>query len=488
MDNDALVALLEKLLHTSGESEWLEFKRNFVNHKDVGEYLSCLANSALLRGQERAYLIWGIDNDTRKVVGTQFSPKSEKIGNQELEHWLSLHLKPRIDFVLHEFHYNTLPVSMIEIFPPVGNIVYFNNIAYIRVGTNKTRLLECPEKEKRLYKILSGRSFENMCAMRGLSADEVISLIDYPAYFEMSGQTLPTNKDGILDRLESDGIVKRENSGNYNISNLGAIMWAKRLDSFETLKRKAVRVVFYEGSNRATTSSEYPGKADNRGYASGISDLISFIYDRIPKQEPIEHALRKEQKMFPDLAIRELVVNALIHQDFGISGTGPMIEVFADRIEIKNPGKPIVDLQRFSGCDPISRNEFLAAAMRRVRICEEAGSGLEKVVLEVEACQLPGPEIDISDDHTKITLFAHKSLSQMSKEDRIRTCYIHACLNHSNSLQMSNASLRRRLSIPVENRSVASKIISDTIEAGRIKPHDPDNKSRKHAKYVPYWA
>ena len=488
MDNDALIALLKELLYTSGESEWLEFKRNFVDHKDIGEYLSCLANSALLRGHERAYLIWGVDNDTRKVVGTQFSPKSEKIGNQELEHWLTLHLKPRIEFVLHEFYYNSLRVSMIEIFPPIDNIVYFNNIAYIRVASNKTKLLECPEKEKRLYAILSGRCFEYLCAMRGQSADAVIALIDYPAYFEMSGQTLPTNKEGILDRLESDGIVKRENSENYSITNLGAIMWAKQLDRFESVRRKAVRVVFYEGTNRATISSEYPGKADNRGYANGISDLISFIYDRIPKQEPIEHALRKEQKMFPDLAIRELVVNALIHQDFGISGTGPMIEVFADRIEIKNPGTPIGELQRFSGCSPISRNESLAAGMRRVRICEEAGGGLEKVVVEVEACQLPGPEIDISDDHTRVILFSHKSLSQMSKEDRVRTCYIHACLCHSNSLQMSNASLRRRLSIPERKRYEASKIITNTVEADLIKLYDPSNKAKKLAKYVPFWA
>ena len=486
MDDNALNSLLNDLLSRGKEEEWFEFKRNFVDKDDIGEYLSCLANSALLLGQQRAYLVWGIDNETRKVVGTQFSPKTEKVGNQELEQWLNLRLKPRIEFVLHEFHYNSLKkVSMIEIFPPVDTIVHFKNIAYIRVGSNKTKLLDNPEKEKRLYAILTGRNFESTFASQGLSADEVIALIDYPAYFEMSGQTLPTNKDGILDRLESDGIVKREGTNGYSITNLGAIMWAKQLDSFESLKRKAVRVVFYEGRNRATTSSMYPG---NKGYASGIDGLISFIYDRIPKQEPIEHALRKEQKMFPELAIRELVVNALIHQDFGLSGTGPMIEVFADRIEIKNPGRPIVDLQRFSGCSPASRNEPRAAAMRRVRICEEVGSGLEKVVVEVEACQLPGPEVDISGDHTRVILFSYKNLSQMSKEDRVRTCYIHACLCQSNSLQMSNASLRRRLSIPVENRSVASKIISDTLETGLIKAHDPGSKSRKHAKYVPFWA
>ena len=63
--------------------------------------------------------------------------------------------------------------------------------------------------------------------------------------------------------------------------------------------------------------------------------------------------------MYRRSAIRELIANALIHQDFRISGTGPIIEVFSERIEITNPGKPLIDTERFLDAPPQSRNEKL---------------------------------------------------------------------------------------------------------------------------------
>jgi hypothetical protein len=95
--------------------------------------------------------------------------------------------------------------------------------------------------------------------------------------------------------------------------------------------------------------------------------------------------------MFPELAVRELVANALIHQDLFVTGAGPMVEIFDDRIEITNPGEPLVDTQRFVDTPLKSRNEGLASLMRRFRICEERGSGIDKVVQQVELFQLPAP-------------------------------------------------------------------------------------------------
>ena len=90
-------------------------------------------------------------------------------------------------------------------------------------------------------------------------------------------------------------------------------------------------------------------------------------------------------------AVRELVANALIHQDFSVTGAGPMVEIFDGRIEITNPGEPLVDTRRFLDNPPASRNEALTSLMRRFDICEERGSGIDKVVAEVERHQLPAP-------------------------------------------------------------------------------------------------
>ncbi len=132
--------------------------------------------------------------------------------------------------------------------------------------------------------------------------------------------------------------------------------------------------------------------------------------------------------MYPELAVRELVANALIHQDFSLTGTGPMVEVFQDRVEITNPGTPLIDTLRFIDEPPRSRNETLAGIMRRLNICEERGSGIDKVIAEVEFFQLPAPDFQVTANHTRVTLYAPKKLSEMSQEDRIRACYQHTCL------------------------------------------------------------
>jgi ATP-dependent DNA helicase RecG len=192
--------------------------------------------------------------------------------------------------------------------------------------------------------------------------------------------------------------------------------------------------------------------------------------------------------MYPSLAIRELVANALIHQDFNMTGTGSTIEIFSDRIEITNPGKPLIDTLRFIDEPPISRNETLASVMRRLNICEERGSGIDKVIFEVESYQLPAPDFQVTSNHTKAILYAPKPLSKMDRNDRVRACYQHACSRWISNKKMTNASLRERFGIDDKNYPVASKIIADTLKTQLIKPYDPDNTSKKHASYIPFWA
>src|SRR5690554_2010386 len=141
--------------------------------------------------------------------------------------------------------------------------------------------------------------------------------------------------------------------------------------------RKAVRLILYRGKSRVETVRELEG---SKGYAVGFERLIDYIKTLLPANEEIGKAFRKEVPMYPELAIRELVANALIHQDFSITGTGPMIELFDQRMEITNPGIPLVDTQRFLDSPPQSRNESLASFMRRINICEERGTGVDKVV------------------------------------------------------------------------------------------------------------
>jgi len=164
-----------------------------------------------------------------------------------------------------------------------------------------------------------------------------------------------------------------------------------------------------------------------------------------------------------------------------------MVEIFEDRIEITNPGEPLVDTQRFVDTPPRSRNEKVASMMRRFRICEERGSGIDKVVSQVELFQLPAPLFERPEGSTKAVLFSHKPLSAMDRADRVRACYLHACLCYVTSRAMTNTSVRKRFGIAERNAAVASRLLSEAVEAGLIVVKDPTAGTRSRT-YLPYWA
>ena len=125
--------------------------------------------------------------------------------------------------------------------------------------------------------------------------------------------------------------------------------------------------------------------------------------------------------------------------------------------------------------------------MRRIGICEERGSGIVKVVFETESYQLPAPVFETTDEHTRVILFSHRELNEMDKEDRVRACYLHACLRYVQRDFMTNSTLRKRFGISEKNSATASRIIKETVAAKKIRPHD-ESAVRKYMKYVPIWA
>ncbi len=191
--------------------------------------------------------------------------------------------------------------------------------------------------------------------------------------------------------------------------------------------------------------------------------------------------------MFPELAVRELVANALIHQDFFATGVGPMVEIFEGRIEITNPGEPLVDTERLVDSAPKSRNELFASFMRRIGICEERGSGWDTIVFLSEFYQLPAPLMEVVDGHTRVVLFAPRPLLGMDRADRVRATYLHACLRYVNREYVTNTSIRQRFGIEARNSAKASRLIAESVEQGVIVPDDPTSAPR-FMRYVPWWA
>jgi predicted HTH transcriptional regulator len=317
-----------------------------------------------------------------------------------------------------------------------------------------------------------------------VSGDDVLTLLDYSHYFRLTKQPLPDNRAGIFDRLEADRLIVRDVGERWNITNLGAILFANNLNDFAaSLARKCVRFVAYGGNKRtATVTHRHDGQ---KGYAVGFEGLMNYLNGLLPVNEHIGAALREAHPIFPELAIRELIANAIIHQDMTVIGAGPLIELFRDRIEITNPGNSLVKPERMIDLPPRSRNEALASLMRRMGICEEQGSGLDKVIELVEVFQLPPPLFRADENSMQVILYAPRSFAEMTPDERVRACYFHAVLKFLSGDKMKNASLCVRLGIDPKNASQTTGVINKTLATGLIRVADPDHP---RAGYVPHWA
>ena len=428
-------------------------------------------------------MVWGIEDGTHDVIGTDFSPSTSKIGNEPLETWLLQSLQPKINFHFHEITIDGLPIVLLEISPPPQYPVAFRRQDYIRIGSSLKNLRDYPEVDRKLRDKLNQIKFEDGLATRNISRKDILLRLDHASYFALLRRPQPDGQTSILKALQQDKLIRENELGSYDITNVGAILFAKDLGDFPLLRRKAVRVVQYSGPNKLDSLGELE---ETRGYASAFGQLIDYIDARSPTKEIIEGARRRQLPDFPKLAVRELVANALIHQDFLVSGTGPMIELFEDRIEITNPGRPLVAPDRFIDAPPVSRNDVLASLMRRFELCEERGSGIDKVIAEVERYQLPAPMFTAPPDSTRAVLFGRRSFAEMSKEERLRACYQHACLLHMNHQRVTNASLRNRFGLDDASASTVSALLNEAVKEELIVVANPSDGNRSR-HYRPFW-
>lgn len=463
---------IDAVLKVRSESEHLEFKsaENRYDFEELVGYCVALANEGGGR------IVLGVtDKPPRRVVGSKAFEVPERTVAGIFER---IQLKVTFDEVTH-------PDGRVLVFHvpprPKGQPIHYKGRYFMRAGEEIVPMT--PDQLKRIMN--EGEpEWELLPALKGCDNEKVVQILDTPGYFDLLKLPYPATRDAVLERFASERLVLREPSGLWTITNIGAILFAKRLDQIDGLARKVSRVIVYEGKDKLKTKADKPGV---RGYAVGFQGLIEYIDSVVPSNEVIEQALRREVKMFPEIAVRELVANALIHQDFRETGTSVVIELFADRMEISNPGKPFISPDRFID-EYQSRNERLAGLMRRLGACEEKGSGIDKVVQAAEVFQLPAPDFRVGERRFTAVLFGHQPLEQMDRNDRIRACYQHCCLRYVTNERMTNQSLRDRFKLPEDRVATVSQIIAATVEAGQIKPADAKQTSTRYRSYVPYWA
>jgi predicted HTH transcriptional regulator len=432
--------------------------------------------------EDGGFLVYGLNDDATmfSVTREQTDEIVKTLGN------IALHnLSQSIQVQHNTIEYNGNALLFIYIPEQAEKPVYLRGKtiynSYHRSAGQTVKM--SPQEVKQMIAESQGLLFHEQLAMTRTTADDVLRLLDYDCYFQLTGRNFPESKSTILDVLaNAEFIVKQDDY--WNITNLGALLFARDLTKFKGLQYKTLRIILYTGKGRIEAHPELNFK---EGYACGFEHFIQFIMERT-SVEVIEKVFREVKESYPERTVRELLANCLIHQDLWQTGTHTMVEIFPDRIEMTNPGTPLVDVNRFIDTPPKSRNEKIAILMHVFDLCELRGSGIDRAIEAVEKVILPAPKFIKGDFYTKVVIYPKKTFAEMSKDDRIRACYQHCCLKYMDNERMTNQSFRERMGIEEKNYSIVSRIIRETINMGLIKGYTPENIIKKAVSYIPYWG
>jgi len=465
------VTQLELWMQTESENQRLEFKeaKKQFSFDKLKEYCVALANEG------GGHLVLGVtDRRPRRVVGTSAFPNVTEKAEQ-----LFRALGFRVD--IEELDHRDGRVVVFRIpARPRGTAYELEGRYLMRSGGALV-----PMSEDRLREIFAEGTpdwLELQCGT-GVTREEITQLLDIDAYFALLRMPRPSGTSETLNQLGRDRLIDQD-AGLYTIRRMGALLFARDLRDFPDCAGKAARVVVYSSTSKLNTKLD---REFTTGYASGFEQLVAFIMEQLPQNEVIRGALRQHVPLVPDAVIRELVANALIHQDLSVRGMNVMIDIHPDRVEISNPGKPLMPVERFiDGYQ--SRNERLGDLMRRFGICEERSSGIDRVVSTVEAYQLPAPLFHETLNRTEVVVMGPRPFTEMSREDRIRACFQHCALQWVLRQSMTNQTLRDRFGLSEGQSGLTSQIISQTMEAKLVKLDQSVGSSKKYRRYIPFWA
>ncbi|MBS0359255.1 MAG: putative DNA binding domain-containing protein [Proteobacteria bacterium] len=476
---DLALQFLEKSLsplpHELNELDW----KTDISSKstpNLAKHISAFANT--IHG---GYLVFGID-DHGQINGVNQKKIKDIISKVNSIAREGVDPKTSIDHAVKTYKEKTLLFIYIKESKekPVHLRGKGLEESYIRSGASTHKM----SKQEIGWCLLKSKvpSFEEQDADTPAPVSEVLNKIDVTAFFNLLKIPLPGNVDTTIQKLEEYSLVKPENR-QYVINNLGVLLAAQNMSHFSGHARRGVRVICYKSSSKVEAVKD---KTFERGYAVGFNEILDYIQEQLPGSEVIRNAFREKVTIYPIVAIRELLANAIIHQDFSIDSTHPKVEIFSDRIEITNPGtlitKTSID-RLFGSTNP--RNELFARIMYKTHICEDRGSGLIRALISIELCGLPPLKFEITDVAFKVILYAPRNYQDMSKQERVDACFQHCILKYLSNEKMTNSSLRKRLGISEKNYALASRIIKDTLDQNKIKIANPEIKNAKYIHYVP---
>ncbi|MDY0012017.1 MAG: putative DNA binding domain-containing protein [Rhodocyclaceae bacterium] len=388
MDQAVLIALVDQLRAQGREASTVEFKSNWDLPRDIGEYLSALANSAVLERHDHAYLVWGVNDKTHQVTGTTFKPFAAKgDGNHPLIMWLTQSTSPKPDFEFYEVQHPQGAVVLLDIKTPRTAPLAFAGVRYIRIDSHKTKLSDHPDKELRIWDLLGQKSDWSGEIVADATLDDLDPEALDAARRRFTEYLLKAEPDTARHehiRAEAQGwdVVTLLNKA--RITKAGRITRAALLllgkdESAHFLAPVDAKLSWISRNAQNVTGSSHP-------YGMPFLLATDQIFRRI-RNEAIE--AMPDGTLFPvalqrydSWVIREALHNCVAHQDYRLGGKVNVVE-HPDKLVFTNLGQfipPSVEWMLEHQSPPEHyRNQWLIDGMIRLRMIDQVGSGIRRM-------------------------------------------------------------------------------------------------------------
>lgn len=398
MTKGALLQKLNDLRSLPAETEVFEFKeaKNGYDFGKLGKYFSALSNEASLKGRPEAWLVFGIKDKGRTVVGSRFRPNRKDLDSLKGE--LANKTTNRITFI--EIYELDLPEGRVVMFQipaaPKGIPVAFDGHYY-------------------------GRDGEELSPLNLEEIDRIRTLDDW------SAAIVP---DATIDDLEPKAIaVARENYKNKFPDKAAEVdTWddATFLNKAKvTIKGKITRAAIIllgkEESEHFITPAEAKirwllkdSKGNDKDYQIETCPLLLAVDKIYAKIRNLKYRYLKDGTLFPDevdqyepYVIREAINNCIAHQDYTKGGRINVVEM-EDQLIFTNLGSfipgSVEKVVHENAPEEHYRNKFLATAMFNLKMVDTAGGGIRKMFNFQRERYFPMPEYDLSEGKVKVTI------------------------------------------------------------------------------------
>ncbi|MBT3210125.1 MAG: transcriptional regulator [Bacteroidetes bacterium] len=412
MRNEELIKLLEELVAHPIETQWIEFKMGAgsITNEQIGEYVSAMSNGATISNQPFGYLVWGVDDDTHEVKGTNFCFTTAKQGNQDLELWVRNLLHPKINFEIFEFAYHGNNVVMLRIPSAKGEPTHFKKKPFIRIGSNKTDLRNFPEYVRIIYNSLEDWSTKiiDSASIPDLDTDAIA--VAREKFKEKSSKAKYYNE---IDNWDTQTFLdKAKVTINGKITNAAILLLGKEEASHYLLPSIAEITWKLETEEKAYEHFSCPLLLNT---SQVLKNIRNIKYKFFPDNELLATTVDK----YDTRTILEAMHNCIAHQDYSLNRRIIVTEKI-DKLIFANAGSFFEgNPDDYSAGDKTPdkyRNPWLAQAMVNLGMIDTLGYGIHTMYLSQKNRYFPLPDYLLSESQKVILqIYGHSIDENYSK-------------------------------------------------------------------------